>query len=51
MSNKYYWCHQESESIGKVDSKAELHKVMELPLVEEIDEDEFKELKRNGWQD
>lgn len=47
----YYWCHQESESIGKVNSEAELLKAMETPLVEEIDESEFEELKRNGWQE
>ena len=48
---KFYWCHQESESIGTCDTQEELHKQMESPLVEEIDEDEFIGLKAHGWQE
>ena len=49
MPNKFYWCRQESESIGSFDTKQELHRMMETPLVEEIEEKEFEELKASGW--
>lgn len=45
----YFWAHSESESIGTVDTKDELHQMMETPLVYEITENEFNELKAAGW--
>ena len=46
---KFYWCHSESESIGICDTKEDLHKWLETPLIDEIDEDEFIQLKMYGW--
>ena len=45
----FYWCHQESESIGKCNTEAELDQQMETPLVEPIDESEYINLKNAGW--
>ena len=51
MKAKFYWCHQESESIGSCDTEEELHKHMETPLVEQLDKKEFDELKAAGWEE
>jgi len=48
---KFYWCHQESESIGTCNTEEELNEQMKVPLVEEIDENEFIDLKSHGWQE
>tara|TARA_R110000851_G_scaffold272332_1_gene425072 strand:- start:1004 stop:1156 length:153 start_codon:yes stop_codon:yes gene_type:complete len=46
--SKFYWCHSESDSIGKCDSEEELNKMMEEPFVEPIDESMFNKLKESG---
>jgi hypothetical protein len=48
---KYYWCHQESESIGACNTEQELHELMKQPLIEQIDEDEYLGLKTHGWNE